>query len=70
MDDGIEFKVVLPGAAASVKAKYASKARAARFENRLKAYSLRENSKQAKLVKGKVNRKFIGPKTRKPIQRR
>lgn len=70
MDDGIEFKVVLPGAAASVKAKYASKARAARFENRLNAYSLRENSKQAKLVKGKVNRKFIGPKTRKPIQRR
>lgn len=43
MDDGIEFKVTLPSAAASVKAKYASKARASRFESNLYGNSLKEN---------------------------
>ena len=40
MDDGIEFKIVLPGAAASVKSKAARMARAAKFERALNGMTM------------------------------
>ena len=40
MDDGIEFKIVLPSASASVKAKAASKARASQFERNMHRFDM------------------------------
>lgn len=45
MDDGIEFKITLPSAPASVKAKAASSARASRFERSLHGFDVVKNSR-------------------------
>ena len=65
MDDGIEFKITLPSAASSVKAKLASKARATDFELRLNGNFAKEVNKHNATVKikkaGKSVKKLVKP---------
>lgn len=53
MDDGIEFKIVLPSASASVKAKAASKVRASQFERKLHNFDLTKTVNRPMVKVGK-----------------
>ena len=61
MDEGIEFKIVLPSASASVKAKAASKVRASQFERNLHSFDLTKtvNRPMVKVGKGVKSAKTI-----------
>ena len=61
MDDGIEFKIVLPSASASLRAKAASKARASQFDRNLHSFDLTKtvNRPAVKVGKGVKSAKTV-----------